>query len=171
MSAVKTPKSLWSAAHSFAAKKHAGQVRKHTNEPYINHCVAVANLVQKRGGSPEVTAAAVLHDTLEDTDTSFGELEEAFGRHVALLVFELTDQYTPEHYPELNRKARKIMEAERLGGISDEAKLIKVCDLIDNTRTITEHDANFSVIYLREKADILEAMGYGAESPDLARES
>jgi hypothetical protein len=49
----------------------------------------------------------------------------------------------------------------RLGKISASAKLIKLCDLIDNTRSITEHDPDFAVTYLREKADVLEAMGYG----------
>lgn len=160
MSTVKTLQNLWSLAHSFAAKKHAGQVRKYTNEPYINHCVAVANLVQKRGGSPDLVAAAVLHDVLEDADTTFTELAEAFGDRIALLVYELTDQFTPKVWSEINREGRKAMECARLSQISEDAKLIKLCDLIDNTRTITEHDPNFAVTYLREQADILEAMGY-----------
>jgi (p)ppGpp synthase/HD superfamily hydrolase len=118
-------------------------------------------MVQKRGGSPEVVAAAVLHDTLEDTDTTVEELQKRFGPTVASLVSELTDEYTKTAYPHLNRSQRKTLEAGRLAEASQSAKLIKLCDLIDNTRSIVEHDPDFATVYLREKAAVLEAMGYG----------
>lgn len=148
-------------ALKFATAKHHGQVRKYTGTPYVEHCIAVANMVRARGGSPEVVAAAFLHDTLEDTDTAYDELVRAFGETTASLVNEVTDEYTKIGYPDMNRRQRKNAEAARLGTISASAKLIKLCDLIDNTRSIVEHDPDFAVTYLREKADTLAAMGYG----------
>lgn len=148
-------------AFKFACEKHLGQVRKYTGEPYWQHCAAVAGMVKARGGSPEVVAAAFLHDTLEDTDTTPHELLDNFGPVVVSLVEELTDEYTKTAYPHLNRAQRKNAEAARLGEASQSAKLIKLCDLIDNSRSIVEHDPDFAVTYLREKAAVLEAMGYG----------
>lgn len=152
--------SIFSKAFHFAHVAHTGQVRKYTDEPYVNHCLAVARLVRERTYDEEVVAAAMLHDVLEDTDTTEEELKKEFGTRITQLVVEVTDVFTKEKYPLLNRFARKKREAKRLGTISDDAKLIKLCDLIDNTSTIIKYDPGFSVIYLREKADILEAMGY-----------
>jgi (p)ppGpp synthase/HD superfamily hydrolase len=91
-------------ARYFAAKKHLGQTRKYTGEPYIVHPVAVAERVRASGGTPNMIAAALLHDVLEDTDATVDEIESITNREVAMLVIELTDQYTSEFYPELNRK-------------------------------------------------------------------
>ena len=70
-------------AFVFAAEKHKGQVRKGSNIPYIGHPIEVAMLVAKMGGDPEMIAAAALHDTLEDTDTTYEELVLEFGYRVA----------------------------------------------------------------------------------------
>lgn len=150
-------------AKAFAMAKHHGQVRKYTGEAYFTHCFAVGQMVQDRGGAPEVVAAAILHDTLEDTKTTEHELLDQFGPVVVSLVKELTDEFTKERYPHLNRAQRKLAEAARLGTISASAKLIKLCDMIDNTKSIVEHDPDFAVLYLREKAAVLEAIGYGSE--------
>lgn len=162
MSAVPTLNlSIVTRAREFATAKHHGQVRKYTGEPYVNHCASVARLVAERGGAPEVVAAALLHDTLEGTSTTYEELVENFGNRTAGLVLEVTDEFTKESYQHMNRAQRKNAEAARLAEISADAKLIKLCDLIDNTRSIVEHDPSFAVTYLREKAAALEAMGYG----------
>ena len=152
---------LWDKALQFARDAHSGQRRKYTDDPYINHCVSVARMVQQRGGSDEQCAAALLHDTIEDTETTFDDLCREFGSDVACLVADVTDVFTKAAFPEMNRKKRKALEAERLGNISQRSKLIKLCDLIDNTSTIVRFDPDFAVVYLREKADILEAMGFG----------
>lgn len=151
---------LVARARYFAAKKHAGQKRKYTGEPYIVHPIAVADRVRMAGGTPNMVAAALLHDVLEDTDATVDEVEAVTNREVAILVLELTDQYTKEFYPELNRKVRKELEAKRLATVSMPAKLIKLADMADNTATITQHDPAFAKVYLQEKAALLEWMGF-----------
>lgn len=145
-------------ARYFASKKHAGQARKYTGDPYIVHPVAVADMVRRNGGTANMVAAALLHDTLEDTDATVAEIEAITNKEVAMLVVELTDQYTSEFYPELNRKVRKRLEAERLAKVSPEAKAIKLADMADNTATIVEYDPGFAKVYLREKAELLDLM-------------
>lgn len=152
---------LVEAAREFAYQRHSGQKRKYTGDPYFIHCAAVAYAVAQKTDDAEVIAAAFLHDTIEDTNTSFLELEQEFGERVACLVLELTDQYPKKLFPHLSRKFRKLLEAQRLGQISDDAKLIKLADMADNTQDIVEHDKKFAITYLREKADVLEAMGFG----------
>ena len=75
---------------------------------------------------------------------------------------QVTDVFTHEAYPELNRKIRKGMEADRLATISDDAKLVKLADMIDNTSSITEHDPGFAKLYLAEKAHLYDVMGLDA---------
>jgi len=73
-------------------------------------------------------------------------------------VLELTDVYTSERFPWLNRKQRKLYEAIRLGGVSDMAKNVKFGDMIDNTSSIVQHDKNFAKTYLQEKIEMLSKM-------------
>lgn len=145
-------------ALDFAIDKHEGQVRKYTGEPYWYHCRSVARIVREAGGSLAMILAAILHDTLEDTDTNFGELHEEFGVEVAFLVWELTDVFTHEAYPAFCRATRKKWECDRMRDISPEAKRIKLADIADNTKSIVEHDPKFAIVYLREKANMLEVL-------------
>lgn len=143
----------------FATQAHSGQKRKYTGEDYIVHPIAVAELVRERGGTEDMIIAALLHDTVEDTEVTVIDIEREFGMVVATWVEELTDVFTHEAYPEWNRARRKKAEAERLGTVSDEAKEIKLCDLMDNTASIVFHDAGgFAPIYLKEKAFLLDRM-------------
>jgi GTP diphosphokinase / guanosine-3',5'-bis(diphosphate) 3'-diphosphatase len=140
-------------AREFAAAKHAKHTRRYTGERYFVHLEAVANLLERSGiVDREIIAAAYLHDTVEDTDTSIQELIELFGERVAELVYWLTEDEKGK------RKARKIMSAWRLGRAPWEAKLIKLADLIDNTITICSHDKHFAPVYLQEKKEILDSM-------------
>ena len=147
-------------AQAFAKKAHEGQERKYTGEPYYNHVYSVARKVAKINNDPDLIIAALLHDTIEDTNVTVKEIGELFGERVAGIVYDLTDHFTPENYPNFNRKKRKALEAKRLGTISDDAKTIKLCDLADNTSSIVEHDPGFAKYYLKEKADVLHEMGY-----------
>ena len=120
------------AAH-FAAQKHRDQRRKDKEvSPYINHPISVAKIISEIGNieDPEVLAAALLHDTIEDTETTVDELIDNFGERVCRLVQELTDDKT---LPKLERKQRQIVHAKE---ISEDAALIKLGDKISNVTDI-----------------------------------
>ena len=125
---------LVSEAAELAARRHAGQQRKgRGDEPYINHLAEVANLLAfaTDGGDAELVAAAWLHDTIEDTDTTREELASKFGERVAALVAEVTDDM---NLPKAQRRQKQVEEAPHK---SDPAKLIKIADKISNIRART----------------------------------
>ena len=145
-------------AHSFAATAHAGQVRRYTAEPYTVHLEAVAALVREHGGTPEMIAAAYLHDSIEDTPCTLAEISAEFGPVVAALVEQLTDVSKPSHG---NRAVRKALDRDHLAKASPEAKTIKLADLIDNARSIVQHDPGFATVYMAEKAALLGVLKEG----------
>jgi (p)ppGpp synthase/HD superfamily hydrolase len=153
-----------------ARELHGEQKRKYTGDPYVNHTVAVAQIVKTYGGDESMVYAAILHDVLEDTPTTeddlFSYITEITGdvklsMDVLRLVRELTDVYTKESYPDVNRRGRKELEAMRLGRISPKAQTIKYADLLDNGMDIMSNDPNFGKVYLREKEEILKYMNKG----------
>jgi (p)ppGpp synthase/HD superfamily hydrolase len=155
-----TPRIIVLASNvSMAAHWH--QTRKYTGEPYWNHVRNVAIQVEAWGGTPEMIAAAYLHDVLEDTDETAERLLAIFGPVVVGYVEELTDHFTKERYPDMNRAERKDAEARRLATASLEARVIKLADMADNTASIEAHDPGFAKTYLREKA-FLESLIGGA---------
>lgn len=116
-------------AATFAAEKHRDQRRKSVNaSPYINHPLAVAALLANAGGvnDVELLTAAVLHDTVEDTDTSLDEVREFFGKSVRDLVAEVTDDKS------LPKERRKQLQIENAPHKSDRAKQLKIADKICN---------------------------------------
>ena len=122
-------------AASFAAKKHLNQKRKGNDAaPYINHPLEVANLLVNVGKVEnfDVLIAAVLHDTIEDTETTKEEITALFGERVCGYVLEVTDD---KSLPKAARKQRQIEHAPHL---SHGAKLIKLGDKISNIRDVTE---------------------------------
>ena len=154
-------------AIAFAAEKHKGQKRKYTGEDYIVHPLAVSEIVGEITDDKEMLIAAILHDTLEDTDCTFWELLEEFGYSVACLVSDLTDasnNFNTSGYPELNRVKRKILDRIKLNGVSNRAKTIKLADLIHNTSSIVEHDKKFAKVYMQEKRDLLPCLKGGDSS-------
>lgn len=123
-------------AASFAARKHVGQRRKGNDAaPYINHPLEVANLLANVGKVEDfdVLIAAVLHDTVEDTETTAEEIAEKFGAAVCGYVLEVTDDKT---LPKAERKQKQIEHAPHL---SHGAKQIKLCDKISNIRDVMEN--------------------------------
>jgi (p)ppGpp synthase/HD superfamily hydrolase len=143
-------------AIQFAVRAHAGQVRKYTSEPYVIHCLRVANIAVNqstdvRGVIP--TCAAILHDTVEDTSVTVEDIREAFGGAVARIVDGLTDKSTKA---DGNRKARKAIDNMRLSKVDWVTQSVKVADIIDNCRDILLHDPDFARVYLREKAETLD---------------
>ncbi len=123
-------------ALTFAATKHRDQRRKDVGaSPYINHPMAVARVLSVEGGvHDEATLlAAVLHDTVEDTETTFEELEREFGAEVSGLVRELTDDKS------LPKEERKEKQIEHMANASDKAKRLKIADKICNLRDVTHN--------------------------------
>lgn len=149
-------------AIGYAAQAHSGQLRKYSVLPYIAHPIEVLTILVEHSEwavSEDMMVAAILHDVVEDTPVQLKGLEFVFGKSIAKLVEELTDVYTAEAYPNMNRKARKEAERLRLSAISSEAKSIKLADLISNTKSIVAADPGFSRVYLAEKAALLDLMG------------
>jgi guanosine-3',5'-bis(diphosphate) 3'-pyrophosphohydrolase len=120
-------------AIAFAAEKHSKQRRKDADaSPYINHPIALADVLANEGGieNPEVLCAAVLHDTLEDTETTAAELEALFGHEVTTIVLEVTDDKS------LDKHVRKQRQIEHAPHSSPKARLVKLADKICNLRDI-----------------------------------
>ena len=121
-------------AAGFAASKHRDQRRKDVEAtPYINHPLAVAQLLAKLGGVTDLVTlqAALLHDTIEDTDTTGDELEERFGQAVRRLVEEVTDDKS------LSQEERKCLQILHAPELSPAAKLIKLADKACNLADVT----------------------------------
>lgn len=141
-------------AVEFATEAHSGQYRKYgPAEDYLCHVLRVARTVADNGADEDTIVAALLHDTIEDTWVEHPDIEERFGSHVAALVLALTD-YDHRDYGRThefaNRMQRKVADAARLEGAPAQVQTIKCADIIDNTRSIVDHDPNFAVQYLKE---------------------
>lgn len=145
--------------YAMAAHAAVGQRRKYTNEPYIVHPAEVASIVASVPGStPEMVAAAWLHDVVEDTGCTFTDVHMAFGIDIATLVGWLTDVSRPE---DGNRAVRKAIDREHTAQAPAEAQTIKLADLISNSRSIMAHDPKFAATYLEEKRQLLAVMTRG----------
>jgi len=124
--------SLLFKALSFSAEKHTKQRRKDIDKtPYINHPISLANILAQRWVIDEnVLCAAILHDTIEDTETTVDELQEHFGEKITSIVLEVTDDKS------LEKSVRKQKQVEHAATISHEAKLVKLADKIANITDI-----------------------------------
>jgi len=122
-------------ALDFAAHRHRDHRRKGgAASPYINHLIDVADILWNVGGVADITliAAAVLHDTVEDTETTEAELVDLFGKDVASVVMEVTDDKS------LPNDVRKRLQVEHASSLTDRAALIKIADKTSNIRDIVE---------------------------------
>lgn len=127
------PIGVFVKAVAFAADKHRTQRRKDADaSPYINHPIALANVLANEGGVTDVVvlSAAVLHDTIEDTNTTAEELTAIFGAKITATVLDVTDDKS------LDKHVRKQRQIEHAPHISKEAKLVKLADKICNLRDI-----------------------------------
>jgi GTP diphosphokinase / guanosine-3',5'-bis(diphosphate) 3'-diphosphatase len=143
------------AAATFAAERHRDQRRKGKNaSPYINHPLALAHLLAERGErDPTLLMAALLHDTVEDTATTFLDLERAFGAEVAAVVREVTDDKT------LPKAERKRLQIEHAAKLSRHAQLVKLADKICNLEDIlVSPPADWTVQRKREYFDWAKAV-------------
>ena len=122
-------------ALAFASHKHSQQRRKDADaSPYINHPIALVSILAVEAGIDDcdTLCAALLHDTIEDTDTSVEELVEAFGSPVASLVQEVTDD------KRLPKAERKLLQVEHAAHLSPKARPVKLADKIANLRDVAD---------------------------------
>jgi GTP diphosphokinase / guanosine-3',5'-bis(diphosphate) 3'-diphosphatase len=143
-------------AFDFAAEKHKLQRRKgNLRIPYINHPIKVGKLLAEAGEKDiELLAAAILHDTLEDTETTTAELEEKFGSEITGIVIELTDDMS---LPDNIRKEKQVQKASSL---SPKAKLIKIADKICNINDLLVYPIYWTkarkIRYIEWSAQVIE---------------
>ncbi|MEZ4462455.1 MAG: HD domain-containing protein [bacterium] len=120
-------------ALEFAARKHRDQRRKDREaSPYINHPIQLVWVLVHEGQitDPDVLCAALLHDTIEDTETTRDELVAAFGASVASIVDEVTDDKS------LEKHVRKQHQVDHAPHLTRQAKLVKLADKIANVRDV-----------------------------------
>ena len=141
-----------------AETAHAGQMRGHGHDvPYFEHPKWIAGrLAERDDTSPYMVAAAFLHDTVEDTDTTLADVEAAAGPEVAELVDWLTDKFTRESQPGMNRRERKKRENARLAGAPHEAKVIKLLDRLSNLGDLRAAKPRFQRVYADESDALLK---------------
>ena len=122
------PQALLLEAVAFAADKHRNQRRKDAEaSPYINHPIALASLLKREGvDDVAVLCAALLHDTIEDTNTTADELRVLFGEMITSVVLEVTDDKN------LEKTERKRLQVANAHMLSERAKLVKLADKICN---------------------------------------
>jgi guanosine-3',5'-bis(diphosphate) 3'-pyrophosphohydrolase len=156
----------------FTNTAHGNQTRRYSHDPYIVHPMRVMTLCRNYTPELAVLSAAILHDVLEDTSVTKEQLEsflhtvmeEKAARKTIRLVVDLTDVYTRQNYPRMNRRVRREKEAERLSTVDPDAQTIKYADILDNT-DVTTNDPDFAWTFLHECRNILEKMDRG--NPEL----
>lgn len=121
---IYTPK-IQQAIH-FASKAHKEQKRKVLEYPYISHPLTVLFIVSQVNNNEDVLAASILHDTVEDTDTTLDDIEKQFGSRVKEIVDLLTEDYS------LQKKEREMKYIERFKKADNDVLLIKSADILFN---------------------------------------
>ena len=138
-------------ALEFAIRMHKGQCRKDGSE-YINHPIRVADYVRKyvRENLKILVASAYLHDTIEDTDTTYDDLLTNFGVEIADIVLELTTDKDLKNKLGKTRYLQKKMK-----NMTDLALALKLCDRLDNICDSINADSKFRSKYINETIDII----------------
>lgn len=147
------------ALFDYVKQMHGEQKRKYTGAPYYTHLLSVANRVEQYARDGYETEIALCHDLIEDTECSLADLSHKLmslgyelEEDVQILagVDDLTDKYTHEKYPTLNRAQRKELESARIVSSRPVAQTVKYADIIDNLSSVAEHDPGFARVYARE---------------------
>lgn len=143
-------------ARQWASYWHRDQKRKYTGQPYIEHpAEVVAILRAQEVDGPIVLAAAWLHDVVEDCSVDLSQLITYFGMDVAMMVSELTDVSKPS---DGNRATRKAIDLAHISNGCPASKMIKLADIISNSKSIIAHDPKFAKAYLPEKRAMLNVL-------------
>lgn len=151
----------------FVKQQHGKQSRKYTGEPYSSHCLSVAEIcVSAR--CYQFVEVALCHDLLEDTECTSEKLMEkllSLGYHyhyevihICRDVEQLTNKYTHEAYPDMNRERRKKEEAKRLSKASYQSQSVKMADIIDNSKSIIKYDPKFARVYMEEARNLFTVL-------------
>lgn len=153
----RAPTSALLEALHFAADKHRDQRRKGEDaSPYINHPIFVAEILARFGVTDTVTLqAAVLHDTIEDTETTPEEIEAVFGPRVRDVVMEVTDD------PALRNPQRKALQVDRAADLSERAKLVRIADKIANVYDVTHRPPDWPLDWRLSYLDWTERVVVG----------
>ena len=141
----------------FAAEKHQGDVRKNKQRsPYITHPLLVAEAILRIGEIQNVTilTAAILHDTIEDTETTTDDIRERFGEEVLSIILEVTDDKS------LSKMVRKRLQVAHATELSYEARVVKLADKLINCRDILNDPPEYWTLkrrqdYIQWGADVL----------------
>lgn len=159
------------ATAAWSAARHAGQYRK-SGEPYVTHCIEVAILVTDMGGSTAMVQAALLHDTVEDTDTTVEEIASEFDKDVARIVDGCTKVAVV--HPDAGTAERQAANLRKLFlSLADDPRvvLVKLCDRLHNLRTIAalppEKARRIGEETLAVHAPLAHRMGLGALKAEL----
>ncbi|MFX0135610.1 MAG: HD domain-containing protein [Candidatus Hodarchaeota archaeon] len=137
-------------AKKYSAEKHKEQKRKFSGKPYFTHPSNVASMVAKYTKDEEIIMAAYLHDTIEDTATTYKEIFKEFGKKVAELVGELTSDKS-----KYSKSTKSLYLLKKMNNMSDEALLIKLCDRLDNISGYPDEPNNFVKLYMKQTKYIL----------------
>ena len=148
MTKVRTTMTLVTDATIFAAQQHDGMLRKGTDLPYIVHPAEVMAIASALTGDPEILAAAVMHDVIEDCGVSESELAARFGARVAHLVMSETQLSSGD--PRATWDARKQEALSRIAAGDRDVKLIALSDKLSNMRAIhRDYDRDRDSMFLR----------------------
>ncbi len=147
----KKERELYKKALAFAGLKHSGQKRKFTGEPYLVHPVRTALTVKNYGGTISGIVAALLHDTIEDTDTGKEEIEKEFGKKIAKLVMDMTNDERQKA-----SMGKALYLAKKMSGMDGETLLVKLADRLDNAGNLKYGDQDWSRKYAEETSFILD---------------
>lgn len=155
----------------FVKDYHGDQIRKYTGASYWTHLWDVAEIISHYPNVEMGIEIALCHDLIEDTKCTSKILDEfllangytVWRERMIIIrdVSHLTDEYTHEAYPELNRERRKNLEAKRLSHIPANAQSVKYADIIDNTSSIVKYDPGFAKVYLSEIGKKIYQMNKG----------
>jgi len=143
------------------AHQAINQRRRYTQEPYINHPIAVMNIVKTVPHTDEMLAAALCHDVVEDTSVTLETIAKYLGPVVTQLVSELTNVSV---FTDGNRETRKALDRAHTAKCSAEAATVKLADIIHNSESILKYDPKFAKIYMHEKRLLLEVLTHGDQS-------
>lgn len=161
------------SALAMASLYHRNQKRKYTGEPYIEHPKLVAKIITDYMEACDdiplfafdpmdysvIQSAALLHDTIEDTNATYEEIQKVFGKSVCDLVYWLTDDLTPA---DGNRKFRKQKYLEKIVDSPYDAKCLKIADILANIRNLAKvvptNDMDFAFKYVGEKEDLVKEL-------------